>query len=512
MKHVNALEYIKADVAVLGTGGAGMASAITAAEGGAKAVILEKRPFPGGASNTPVGFGFVKKNKESQDRAFNAHMDGTLWTANADLVKAYVTTSGEVPEWLADMGLVSYNPNQIPSMIMGEPAPGSGRYRASFNAGGFLGLKGIGKGHGGARLIKGMVAKAKELGVDILFSTPGKKILMAGNHVTGVYAETKNGDTVHVDAKAVVIATAGFNEDPEMIKKYSGYDFTLDWYGNCEEGNYFNLCPNLRLTGDGIKMAWEVGADKGRIGIPIWPHVPGPGVIGNMPWLMLSQVRVIQEQPYLWVNQEGKRFMNEEVIPGRVPAGNLIAKQLGKCAILIFDDTTKRHLEEEGVDKIYFIFPAKTLTDIEGDMRKLIAQGNKHVFVAETLDELAKQAGINPVNLKQTVAEYNRYCEKGYDDQYLKNSKYLRPVIKPKFYGLRVFNTAYGTSGGIRVNGKTEALTKEGGVIPGLYAAGDIILGEYSGDMVSQGLQSFGFALTSGRIAGKSVLDYLKTS
>jgi fumarate reductase flavoprotein subunit len=145
-------------------------------------------------------------------------------------------------------------------------------------------------------------------------------------------------------------------------------------------------------------------------------------------------------------------------------------------------------------------------------MRKLIAQGNKHVFVAETLDELAKQAGINPVNLKQTVAEYNRYCEKGYDDQYLKNSKYLRPVIKPKFYGLRVFNTAYGTSGGIRVNGKTEALTKEGGVIPGLYAAGDIILGEYSGDMVSQELQSFGFALTSGRIAGKSVLDYLKTS
>ena len=94
MKHVNALEYIKADVAVLGTGGAGMASAITAAEGGAKVVILEKRPFPGGASNTPVGFGFVKKDKESQERAFNAHMDGTLWTANADLVKAYVTTSG----------------------------------------------------------------------------------------------------------------------------------------------------------------------------------------------------------------------------------------------------------------------------------------------------------------------------------------------------------------------------------------------------------------------------------
>jgi fumarate reductase flavoprotein subunit len=75
---------------------------------------------------------------------------------------------------------------------------------------------------------------------------------------------------------------------------------------------------------------------------------------------------------------------------------------------------------------------------------------------------------------------------------------------------LRVYNTAYGTSGGIKVNGKTEVLTIDGKIIPGLYAAGDIILGEYSGDMVNQGLQSFGFALTTGRIAGKSALEYLK--
>ena len=66
-----------------------MAAAITAAEGGAKVVVLEKRPFPGGASNTPVGFGFVKNDRESQDKAFKVHMEGTLWTANADLVRAY---------------------------------------------------------------------------------------------------------------------------------------------------------------------------------------------------------------------------------------------------------------------------------------------------------------------------------------------------------------------------------------------------------------------------------------
>jgi fumarate reductase flavoprotein subunit len=510
MEHVTAVEHIQADVVILGTGGAGMAAAITAAEGGARVVLLEKRPFPGGASNTPVGFHFVKKDRESRDKAFKVHMEGTIWTANADLVRAFVDTSGGIPEWLIKLGVQANISDQRP--MTGETVPGTGRLQAAADTQGYCGLKAIGRGHGGAQLIKTMATKARQMGIDILFSTPGKKILKAGNRITGVYAETINGSLVQVHAGVVIVATAGFNEDPEMIKKYSGYDFTLDWYGNCEEGDYFNLCPNLRLTGDGIKMAWEAGAGKGRIGIPIWPHVPGPGVIGNMPWIMLSQVRIIQEQPYLWVNQDGQRFMNEEVIPGRLPAGNLIARQSGKCAILIFDDATRRHLEEEFIDKIYFIFPAKTLTDIEGDMRRLIAQGNKHVFVAETLDELSDQAGINPASLKKTVGEYNHYCEKGYDDQYAKNPKYLRPVKTPRFYGVRVFNTAYGTSGGLKVNGKTEVLNKEGKIIPGLYAAGDIILGEYSGDMVNQGIQSFGFALTTGRIAGWSALDYLKKS
>jgi fumarate reductase flavoprotein subunit len=420
-----------------------------------------------------------------------------------------VNNSGEIPEWLTTMKVqMEISEHPLP-LKMDEPESGNGSFLAVEYPEGYCSLKAIGRGHGGAQLIKAMVAKAKNLGIDILYSTPGKKILTAGNRVSGLYAEDKSGNTVHIDARAVVVATAGFNEDPDMVKKYSGYDFTLDWHGNCEEGNYFNLCPNLRLTGDGIKMAWEVGADKGRVGIPIWPHVPGPGVIGNMPWLMLSQVRVIQEQPYLWVNQNGKRFMNEEVIPSRLPAGNLIARQPGKYAVLVFDDTTRRHLEEEGVDKIYFIFPAKTLTDITGDINRLIAQGNKHVFIARDINEMAGQAGINPANLKSTVDEYNRYCEHKYDEQYTKNPKYLRPVIKPPFYGIRVYNTAYGTSGGIKVNGKTEVLTGKGETIPGLYAAGDIILGEYSGDMVNQGIQSFGFALTTGRIAGKSVLEYL---
>ena len=121
-----------------------MASAITAAEGGAKVVLLEKRPFPGGASNTPVGFGFVKSDRESQDKTFKIHMEGTLWTANADLVRAFCDTSGEIPAWLTEMGVHTDNPNQVIPPMTAEPAPGSGRFEAAVDTEGYYSLKAIG--------------------------------------------------------------------------------------------------------------------------------------------------------------------------------------------------------------------------------------------------------------------------------------------------------------------------------------------------------------------------------
>jgi fumarate reductase flavoprotein subunit len=502
------MEKLKADVVVLGTGGAGMAAALTAAEGGAKVVVLEKRPFPGGASNTPVGFGAVKKDRAYQDKAFKVHMDTTRWTGNADLVRAWINTSGDIPDFMVRMG-VKLVPRGTPLKLedMGKPVPTG--FPAGFRIGDMYGLPAQGRGHGGAVMIRQMVAKAKELGVAVRLATPARKILKVGNRITGVRGEDSSGNTVHIDAQAVVVATAGFNDDAEMIRDHGVFGFTLDRSGNCEEGDLFFLCPDLKLSGDGIKMAWEVGADKGSMGIAAFPHVPGPGVIGNMPWIMLSQLMIVKEQPYLWVNQQGKRFMDEALVIDHYTSGGVIARQKGKCATVIFDEDTKRHMEEEGLDYIYAIFPAKTLTDLEGDMRTVMAAGNKHVFIAETLEDLARQMGVDPAVLANTVNEYNTSCAKGHDDQYAKDPKYLRPVKKGKFYGARAYNTAYETIGGIKVNGKTEAMTKELDVIPGLYAAGDIIAAELFGDPPIIGGGTLGFALSSGRIAGLSALQYV---
>ena len=456
----------------------------------------------------PVGFRAIRKDPAYRDKAFQVHMDMTRWSANPDLVRAFIDLSGEIPEWLAQTGVELIVPmERTPLEEMGTLLK-SGGFPPGYNLGDFYFLKARGRGHGGSMMIRRMVERAEKLGVDVRLGTPGKKILKAGRRITGVLAEKSSGESLHVDARAVVVATAGFNDDAEMIKKHSVFGFKLDRDGTCQEGDLFFLCPNLRHTGDGIKMAWAVGADKGAMGISALPHVPGPGIIGHVPWMTVGQLIIVAEQPYLWVNQDGKRFMDETLKTDHVTTANILARQRGKCAILIFDEDTRRQMEK-ALDFIYFIFQAEKLEDVESDMRNAIDLGNKHVFIAETLTDLAAQADINPV-LQHTVDTYNDCCEKGRDDQFTKNPKYLRPVKKGKFYALRTFCSAYGTIGGIKVNERTEALTENLDVIPGLYAAGDIIAGEIFGEPPIIGLVTLDFALVSGRIAGKSVLEYLK--
>jgi len=227
-----------------------------------------------------------------------------------------------------------------------------------------------------------------------------------------------------------------------------------------------------------------------------------------MPWITLSQLVIVSEQPYLWVNQDGKRFMDESLKTDHITTANILARQKGKCALLIFDEDTRKQMERT-LDFIYFIFPAEKLDDVEGDMRKAIDLGNKHVFIADTLEDLANQADIDSDELHRTVDAYNSCCEKGQDDLFSKDPKYLRPVKKGKFYALRTYCASYGTTGGIKVNGRTEALTKTLDVIPGLYAAGDIVVAEIFGDPPILGQTTLDFALSSGRIAGRSVIEYL---
>jgi fumarate reductase flavoprotein subunit len=102
--------------------------------------------------------------------------------------------------------------------------------------------------------------------------------------------------------------------------------------------------------------------------------------------------------------------------------------------------------------------------------------------------------------------------EAGHDALFNKNPKYLRPIKQPKFYAGRIFPSAYGSLGGIRINYKMEVLGKDYKVIPGLYAAGTDANNLY-GDTYIFALagNTMGFAVNSGRMAGENAAEYLKS-
>ena len=116
---------------------------------------------------------------------------------------------------------------------------------------------------------------------------------------------------------------------------------------------------------------------------------------------------------------------------------------------------------------------------------------------------------LAPEVLQETVDEYNRACEKGFDEIFEKDRKYMQPIKKSKFYACRFFSGAYGTLGGVKINFKTEVLTSDFTVSPGLYAVGldsCAIYGD-SYPFILPG-NTMGFALNSGRIAGENAATY----
>ena len=168
---------------------------------------------------------------------------------------------------------------------------------------------------------------------------------------------------------------------------------------------------------------------------------------------------------------------------------------------------------EKGIDRGIAMEnpPGTSPLDFEKELNISLNKGSTDVCIADSVGELAEKMGVNPEVLKGTVEEYNRFCEKGHDDLFAKNPKYLRPLKGPKFYAVKARTIFLGTLGGIKINQNIEVVDKKGKVIPGLYAGG-FDAGGMWGDSYSirnSSGASAGFAINSGRIAGKNILKYI---
>ena len=475
----------QADVAVVGSGAAGLTAALTLAEGGAKVVVFEKQRSLGGTSNFFQGTFAVESDMQleryvdyTRDQCFKNTMDYSHWRANPRLVRAIIDESGPTIGWLQSQGVVF-----VDATINMPEAP------LTYH---------VVRGRGEA-VVKALVDQAKSRGATFLPGTPVVSLLKEGGRIAGVVADA-DGEEVEVAVKAVVVASGGFANNKEWIKKYTGYDLGV------------NLIPvgNTGKTGDGLRMAWEVGAaEEGVSTIEMFRVAP----TGDE-FAMGCNLEQASAQPDLWVTARGERFCDETITFWDTPVGNAQGRYMKDgYTFSVFDDSIIERLTQRGLDKGVGVDfpPGYKLTNLHQEIQAALAHGGKQVFAADSLAELAAQLEVDPAVLQATVEEYNHYCAQGHDELFAKDARYLRPLIGPKFYATRARTVFLGTMGGIKVNGRLEVLDKKDNVIPGLYAGGFDAGGMY-GDSYpiksSSGLAS-SFALNSGRIAGKSALRYL---
>lgn len=477
---------LQTDVVVVGAGSAGLCAAVSAADSGSKVIVIEKMPFAGGSSNFAEGLFGAETNEQrlkairlSREEAFKHAMEFNHWRANAALVRQTIDKSAETLEWLKTMGLefdpVNISPTEAPSWHL---------------------VKDWGGAHHGAALIAALSDRAKAQGTTVLFETPGKELLFDTNGITGVKAVTAKGEPIEIRAKAVVLATGGFPNSKEMINKWTRFN----------ADKVFATVP-INKTGDGINMALAVGADSEGWGLMLHPGTHGKGI------KPLGPLYAMTWQSLLWVNKYGERFADESIVTSFALAGNAIERQRDSFAWAIWDEDTTRYVMEKGIDNGFGVLvPIGTkLTDLPNEINKAISEGNPHVATAATIEALAEKIGVAPATLRQTVAAYNGFKEKNYDAQFGKAPRDISPVKTANFYAVKLFPYYFVSLGGARTSLNMEVLDKNDRPIPGLFAAGGDVGGQY-GDTYTLWTSgfSFQFAVSSGRIAGEHAATYAK--
>ncbi|MBN2061356.1 MAG: FAD-dependent oxidoreductase [Deltaproteobacteria bacterium] len=473
------------DMIAVGSGVTGLSAALTAAEGGAKVIIFEKQPSLGGTSNFFEGTFAVESDIQrkqyitySRDEAFRAIMEYSHWRANARLIRAFVNESASTINWLQQNGV-----EFIDAIINMPDAPRT-----------YHTIRGS-----GAAVVKALATKAKENGVIIKLETEVKRIIKEGNRISGVIVD-ENGEDLEVKARTVVIGTGGYANNREWIKKYTGYDLDVNMLA----------FGNVGKMGDGIRMAWEVGAEEEGIDVlELFRIGPlGPGFADK------SHLAIAALQPDLWVDPRGERFCDEGIAFYDTSVGNVNARYKEGYTWSILDDSIKNRMLTHGIVRNLSIdyMPGTKPVNFDRDIKVALERGSADVFAAQSLANLAEMMKVNPAVLKATVEKYNGYCAKGYDDMFAKDPRFLRPLAGPVYYAIKARTVFLGTKGGIKINERMEVVDKKGNIIPGLYAGGFDAGGAWGDSypiMHCSGASS-AFAINSGRIAGKNVLKYLE--
>lgn len=448
---------LETDVVVVGGGGAGFGAAITAKEKGANVILLEKLPLVGG--NTLISGGEyaapdnelqAKENIEDSKEIFAKDVEAA--GGNPDLIKVLADKALEAANWLKDDIKVEWLDQLM------------------FFGGHSVKRSLIPKGHSGSEIISKYSAKAEELGIDVLTEHDVQEILVEDEKIIGVRALTPNGETI-VKAKSVVIASGGFGANDEMTYQY---DKEID--------DKVLSTNSPGAEGDGIIMAEKLNANTvGMDQIQLYPICD----VETGKLLYVGDTRLVGGA--LLVNKEGKRFVEELDTRRAISLG--IKAQTDSVGYLIWDEVSS---ETTG-----------TIVSHADEAKSLYDRGL--LYKADTIEELAEHFGVDKEALLETVNNFNKNSKENKDPEF--NLRMLGWTIeKAPFYMLKAVPAVHHTMGGLEINTESQVITKEGQVIEGLYAAGEVTGGIHGSNRLGS------VALTDitvfGRIAGENAANY----
>lgn len=396
----------------------------------------------------------------------NAHIRYNGLRPARDFVERIFVESAPTLEWLYDETGIEYTVNN-------RKAPNAYEFETkSFSTGHLVPADVMAIGFSNA-IVDRAVA---EYGAEIYYSMPGEQLVQdETGRVTGVVAKGENGYVLFKASKGVILATGDYGSDWEMCAEL------CPWVVGTH--NYYNPRDN---TGDGHKMGTWVGAKMETA-----PHTKMAHVHNCIDGTNLAD-SPIKNNPFLWVNQNGKRFMNEE--SKYYYLCNAVCEQPGDVFYIVFDANYNQFLTT-------MWNPGKEVAQEKIDAA--IEMG--YIAKGDTIEEAAAQWDIPAEAIAATVARYNELCEAGYDADFGKPQEDMQVVAEPPFYIVRTYTPMDVTMGGLMTDLDMQVINDDGEVIGGLYAVGNCSGGFYGGADYDLEVDAFslGRAATTGRLAGE---------
>ena len=491
---------VDTDVVIVGAGGAGMTAALTATSEGKSVIIVESQSMVGGNSVRATGGMNAGKTVYQDENEFGegAGVEKTLkaaadnyadnetitalaatvaeqWAAyqadpqgyfdsvelmeldtmiggkginDPELVETLCENSADAIDWLDEHGITLHNVSSFGGASVKRihrPVDADGKVVSV-----------------GSYMIPLLQENCEKAGVQILLNTTANEILTDANGAAvGVKATGASGETVTVNAKAVVLTTGGFGANLDMVTEYK------------PELKGFMTTNAPGILGQGIKMATAIGADTVDMDqIQIHPTV------------QYDSASLITEglrgDGAILVNAEGKRFIDEVSTRDVVSAAEIA--QTGSYSWLIID---QKMVDDSSV--------------IQGYIKK------GYTFEGQTCEELAEQIGVDGAALAETVNTWNSYVADKNDPDFGRTS-FTEALDTAPYYAIKVTAGIHHTMGGLKINTNTEVLNKNGEVIPGLFAAGEVTGGVHGANRL--GGTAVSDFVVFGRIAGQNASDY----